>query len=144
MKLIIFLICFIYILSLTSNYYKKCSSGVEYIDIVSVSSCRQYDNDGGYCCYLTYDNPKEKYDIPIYLPPYYRNKNENKTKLRTLQEPKYYCYGISKSGYDNIDDVIDELKDETGIPEMKIDCDGYGLKNSLLNLFYLLFIVIIL
>jgi hypothetical protein len=27
---------------------------------------------------------------------------------------------------------------------MKIDCDGYGLKNSLLNLFYLLFIVIIL
>ena len=49
MKLIIFLICFIYILSLTSNYYKKCKPGVEYIDIVSVSSCRQYDNDGGYC-----------------------------------------------------------------------------------------------
>ena len=72
MKLIIFLICFIYILSLTSNYYKKCKPGVEYIDIVSVSSCRQYDNDDGYCCYLTYDNPKETYDIHIIMPPWMR------------------------------------------------------------------------
>ena len=146
MKLLIILTTIIYTLSLTSSYYKKCKSGVANIDIYSVSECRTYDPEGGYCCYLTYENPKKSVDIYIYNPNTYSSykKKENTTRLRSLQEPNYYCYGLSNEGYNNIDDVIDEVSDEGGFSELKIDCGQLVLKNKLNNYLILLIIFIIL
>ena len=129
MNKLILIILLAYTSCLTSSYYKKCLPGIEDIDILSVAECRSYDPEDGYCCYLTYDNKQQSVYIPVFL--YYR-KQDNKTKIRSL-EPKNYCYGISHEGYDNIEDVIDEITEESGVEELKIDCGKHGLKYGLLK-----------
>ena len=144
MKLVILFYAFLYSYCLTNSFYKKCLSGIENINAISVSECRKYDPEGGYCCYVTYENPKKEADIFIYFPPlYYSTKKENQKK-RSLQEPKQYCYGLSKEGYDNIDDVIDEISDEGGFTKLDIDCRKRWLKLNLINILVLLSIIIIL
>ena len=63
MRILILLASFIYALCLTKSYYKKCLAGTDYIDILSANECREYDPEGGYCCFLDYDNDK----IPVFL-----------------------------------------------------------------------------
>jgi hypothetical protein len=70
------------------------------------------------------------------MPTYYNKKD----KLRSLGEPKGYCYGLSKEGYDNIKDVIKELKKETGIEELYIDCGAKRLKYYILNIFIIIIV----
>jgi len=140
MKIIIFLISLICYSCLTSSYIKKCLPGIEDIDILSVTQCRSYDPDGGYCCYLTYENEKQRVDVPIFL---YDKKQDNKNNIRSL-EPKNYCYGVSSEGYDNIEDVIEELSEETGVEELKIDCGKKGFKYNLLKGIILILIFILL
>ncbi len=144
MNTLLLLGLFYYTLSLNDNYYQKCLSGIDNIDIISVSECRKYDPDGGYCCYLHYENKKKAVDI--YVPPTYdykKKENKTSTNFRKLGEPLNYCYGLSKNGYDNINNVIDELKKESGVEELSINCNQIRLKNSLLNIFGLLLILII-
>ena len=47
-KLLLLTLLFYYTLSLNNNYYQKCLSGKENIDIISVSEGRKYDANGGY------------------------------------------------------------------------------------------------
>jgi len=137
MRILILLASFIYALCLTKSYYKKCLAGTDYIDLLSANECREYDPEGGYCCFLNYDNDK----IPVFL---FFKKKENRTNTRSLQEPQRYCYGISFEGYDNINDVIEELKEETGINQIRVDCGKQGLKYELLKGLILSLIFIIL
>lgn len=144
-KLLFLALLLCYALSLNQNYYQRCLSGIENIDIISVSQCRKYDDNGGYCCYLQYEN--EKIQNYIYFPSYYNYKkigNKTSTTLRMLGEKNKICYGISKNGYDNINDVIKELKEETGVENLDIDCGQHRLKNCLLTIVGLfLFMIII-
>ena len=141
-KLLLLALLFYYSLSLNNNYYQECLSGTENIDIISVSKCRKYDANGGYCCYLSYENKKKQVDV--YFPTYFQKKKENKTSIipRILAESINLCYGLSKNGYDKIDDVIKELKEETGVAKLDIDCGQNRLKNRLLNIIGLLLILI--
>ena len=72
------------------------------------------------------------------MPTYYNKKD----KLRSLGEPKGYCYGISKEGYDKIKDVIKELKKETGIDELYLDFRAKRLKYYLLNILIIILAVL--
>ena len=141
MRILIFLASLIYGLCLTKNYYKNCLAGTSYIDILSVNECRAYDPEGGYCCFLDYDNDKVNIPVPVFL---FYKKKENETNIRSLQEPQSYCYGISYEGYDNINDVIEELIEETGINQIRIDCGNQGLKFEVLKGVILLLIFLIL
>ena len=76
MRILIFLASLIYGLCLTKNYYKNCLAGTNYIDILSVNECRAYDPEGGYCCFLDYDNDKVNIPVPVFL--FYKKK---RTKL---------------------------------------------------------------
>lgn len=135
MKAFILLTVLIYCLCLTNKYYQKCTSTI-FFNPTSVNQCKEFSENGAYCCYLHYENPKiQEY---IYMPTYYEKKN----KTRSLGEPKGYCYGLSKEGYDNIKTVIGELKDETGIEELYIDCRAKSPKYYLLNIFIIILIVL--
>jgi hypothetical protein len=97
---------------------------------------KEYSANAAYCCYLHYENPKVRQDI--FMPTYYNKKD----KLRSLGEPKGYCYGLSKEGYDKIKDVIKELKKETGIDELYIDYRAKRLKYYLLNILIIILAVL--
>ena len=135
MKIFILLTVLIYSLCLTNNYYQKCSSDATFAP-TSSNQCRQYDANGAYCCYLHYENPKDQH--LVIMPTFYNKKD----KLRALGEPKSYCHGLSKEGYDNIKDVIKELKDETGIQELYIDCRAKRLNYYLLTILIIIFAVL--
>ena len=135
MKAVILLTVLIYSICLTGNYYEKCSSNISF-NPTSANQCKEYSANGAYCCYLHYENPKVRQDI--IMPTYYNKKD----KLCSLGEPKGYCYGISKEGYDKIKDVIKELKKETGIDELYIDCRAKRLKYYLLNILIIILAVL--
>ena len=73
-----------------------------------------------------------------------KKENETKSNLRLLQEPQRYCYGLTKEGFDNIEDVIDELQDESGIDNLEIDCGYKRFKYNLMNFIIILMIIFIL
>ena len=78
----------------------------------------------------------------IFLP--ISKKKENKISIipLILAESINLCYGLSKNGYDKIDDVIQELKEETEVAKLDINCGQNRLKNGLLNYIGLLLILI--
>ena len=135
MKIFIFLNVLIYSLCLTNNYYKECSGNVTFSP-ASATQCRKFDTNGAFCCYLHYEIPKIQ--NVIHIPTFYFKKN----KTRALGEPKSYCYGITKEGFDNIKKVIDELKDESGMEQLYIDCGAKRLKNYLLSILFIIFTVL--
>ena len=155
MKLLILLIAFINlnIFCLTPNYHQERSDDlilVYYEDrILSTEECRKHDSEGGYCCYLHYkiedgNYHSDGYNTYYYYYYYYKKKeNETKSNLRLLQEPQRYCYGLTKEGFDNIEDVIDELQDESGIDKLEIDCGNKRFEYNLMNLIILLMIFFI-
>ena len=148
MKLLILSIALANIISLTPNYYQECSDELILVDsekgILSTEECRKHDSEGGYCCYLHYkiedgNYYSDGYNTYYYYYYYYKKKeNETKSKLRLLQEPQRYCYGLTKEGFDNIEDVIDELQDESGIDKLEIDCGNKQFKYNLMILIILL------
>ena len=156
MKLLILSIALANIISLTPNYYQECSDELILVDsekgILSTEECRKHDSEGGYCCYLHYKIEDGSYYSDGYTTYYYyyyyykKKENETKTKsrIRLLQEPQRYCYGLTKEGFDNIEDVIDELQDESGIDNLEIDCGYKRFKYNLMNFIIILMIIFIL
>ena len=156
MKLLILSIALANIISLTPNYYQECSDELILVDsekgILSTEECRKHDSEGGYCCYLHYIIEDGSYYSDSYITYYYyyysykKKENETKTKsrIRLLQEPQRYCYGLTKEGFDNIEDVIDELQDESGIDNLEIDCGYKRFKYNLMNFIIILMIIFIL
>ena len=59
---------------------------------------------------------------------------EKEVKGRKLSERVNLCFGLTSSGYDNIEEVIEELQDESGIEEIYINCSSKSLKYSIILL----------
>ena len=144
MKTLILLSLFFKAFSLTKDYVTNCLVGFEDIDILSAVECGKYSPGNGYCCLLSYDNKKKEVNVYIPHTPETYRKKDNKTKIRSLGEPKKYCYGVSNKGYYEIDNLIKEITSETGMQEVKIDCGGQSLKYGFLKEIILLIIFIIL
>ena len=125
MKVILFLILLFNIYCKTNKYYTSCKSGAPQSGFITSSECNEYSQSGSYCCLLYYEiTPEIKSSNSTYL-----SKN---SKGRNLLQRETYCFGLTKSGFNNIDDVIDELEDDTGIDDIKILCNGINLKISIL------------
>ena len=133
MKAIILLILFFNIFCRTGKYYTSCQSGAPKSGFLTSSECSEYAQKGSYCCLLYYTVTA---DI--------KNSNASNlfkdTKGRILTERENYCFGLTKNGFDNIDDVIDELEDETEIDDIHIICTD----SKYLNFRALLFLLLIL
>lgn len=144
-SILIFSSLFIFSLCLNQQYYKSCLSDVNNNDILSPSGCRKYDSQESYCCLLSYTNEKKEYDFFIIPPTTYKNNitnmNNTKNQLRYLSESQKLCYGLSQEGYDKINKVIEELKKESGVDELYIDCGNKHIKYYLYNIIILLFII---
>lgn len=156
MKYLILIILFISAICLTPKYYQECSHEIVIEDnlYLTANKCRNYDSEDGFCCYLHYKITDGNYYSDGYYTYYYyyyyyrkkENETKEKPKIRSLQEPQRYCYGISQEGFNNIQKVIDELSEESGIDadELQLDCGKQNLKYNLLNMIILLLIFFIL
>ena len=139
MKKFIFIILFINILSKTSDYYSSCKAGAPKTGFVTVSDCKEYEENGSHCCLLKYgNNPDVEINIDVSvdngkLSDESEVEGLDKDKKRVLDEIVNICYGISNNGYNNIDKVISELEDESGIDGIEIDCLARKIKfNSII------------
>ena len=91
------------------------------------SDCTNFSYNNSYCCLFFYDNKDESFSYSLSL-------------FRNLNERVNFCFGISKDGYYHIDKVIKELKKDSGIETLKLNCSKEYLK---FFLFYIIFIVIL-
>ena len=57
---------------------------------------------------------------------------DEQKEMRQLSERENLCFGLSAEGYYNIDKVLDELKKETGIKEIKLNCFSRTLNISII------------
>ena len=117
MKIIILISLFIYISSIP-EFYLDCKNGTSKIEQFSVDSCRDYDPDEGYCCYVEetyYDFESPDLDTADI-------KRLNRTKLRNLDDYERYCLGISNEGLDNLTLVAQELIKTSYADKLTIDC----------------------
>ena len=135
MKIFILLNVLISSFCLTSKYYEECTGNTTFAP-ASANQCRQYDANGAFCCYLNYEILKTQ--NVVVLPTFFFKKD----KPRSLSEPKSYCFGITKEGFDNIKKVIDELKEESGMEKINIDCGTKRLKYYLLNILIIILAVL--
>ena len=140
MKLIILLSIFIYALSLNSTYYMDCKDGADDLFFITKSRCNQYNPDGGYCCYVRLEDDD---DFFFEIHDAYDNTSKfNSTKLRKLYQDGF-CLGISKEGYDNIEQVVKELKNNYEVYEVKIYCWQKYIEFNFLIILILLLIALI-
>ena len=53
-----------------------------------------------------------------------------------------FCFGLTSEGYDNIEDVIEELEEESGLDDIDIDCSSkyFGINNIIKLIIFLLLI----
>ena len=133
MKIIILISVFLYILSLNPIFYLNCKEGASRLKKPSTSKCREYDPDGGYCCYV-----QEKYYEDYTYYELKHNDDGDKVdeddiirikpeKLRNLDDIDDYCLGISEEGFANLTLVDKEYKKKTGADVLTINC---GIKSA--------------
>ena len=120
MKYILLLTFIAYIKNYISSYYSSCynppSGGYTSI---GTSECRKHNPTDGYCCLLSY---------------YVQTANH---KDETRYEE---CIGISKKGYENIRDVVVDVKDDFCLDNsISINCSS-----KMLGLFYFSLLLFIL
>lgn len=140
MRSLLFLLFFFGVLGKTSKYYSSCSSGAPKSGMITYSDCKEYASGSNHCCLLYYvSNP----DIQINYNFYFKTADttEKETQIRKLSERVNLCFGLSEDGYDNIEDVIDELEDESGLDEININCSSkiLNLNIIILVIFFILF-----
>ena len=127
---ILFLLLLINIQSKTNRYYSSCEYGAPKSGLITYSDCKEYARDNNYCCLLYYTaNP----DLQINYNFYFKkddDESREKNGIRKLSERVNLCFGVSNDGYNNIEDLIEEIEDESGIDEIHIDCSS---KNLLFN-----------
>ena len=129
MEILVFFILFLFSNSITPEYYSECMSdapiGID--QFYMTSDCTNFSYNNSYCCLFFYDNKDESFSYSLSL-------------FRNLNERVNFCFGISKDGYYHIDKVIKELKKDSGIETLKLNCSKEYLK---FFLFYIIFIVIL-
>ena len=136
MKLFLLSTLIINTLCLTKHYYTKCNYGAPKSGLITYSDCQEYASSDSYCCLLYYvSNPDIEFNF------YFKkgDTTEKEVKGRKLSERVNLCFGLTSSGYDNSEDVIEELQDESGIEEIHINCSSKSLKYSIFLL--ILFII---
>ena len=140
MKILLLLILIIQAFSRNNNYYKSCNEGAPRSGFITYSDCQGYAASGAYCCLLYYEaNPNVELNL-------FFKKNENNTSVgkvdeqegRKLSERENLCIGLSSEGYHNIQEVIDELEDESGVKDISINCISKTLNIGII-LFILFF-----
>lgn len=140
MKILLLLILIIQAFSRNNNYYKSCNEGAPKSGFITYSDCQGYAASGAYCCLMYYEgNPNVELN-------FFFKKNENNTSVgkvdeqegRKLSERENLCIGLSSEGYHNIQEVIDELEDESGVKDISINCISKTLNIGII-LFILFF-----
>ena len=140
MKILLLLILIIQAFSRNNNYYKSCNAGAPRSGLITYSECQGYAASGAYCCLMYYEgNPNVELN-------FFFKKNENNTSVgkvdeqegRKLSERENLCIGLSSEGYHNIQEVIDELEDESGVKDISINCISKTLNIGII-LFILFF-----
>ena len=140
MKILLLLILIIQAFSRNNNYYKSCNAGAPKSGFITYSDCQGYAASGAYCCLMYYEgNPNVELN-------FFFKKNENNTSVgkvdeqegRKLSERENLCIGLSSEGYHNIQEVIDELEDESGVKDISINCISKTLNIGII-LFILFF-----
>ena len=135
-RFFLFMILIIKALSKTTHYYTDCDYGAPKSGFITYSECQEYSDVDSYCCLLYYvANP----DLAINLVFKKGDTTEKEVKGRKLSERVNLCFGLTSSGYDNIEDVIEELQDESGIEEIHINCSSKSLNYCIFLL--ILFII---
>ena len=140
MKFLLLLIPIINVLSRTNMYYTKCGYGAPTSGMITSSDCQEYSQDNSHCCLLYYvSNP----DVEINYNFYFKKEDTSKKEEqgRKLSERTNLCFGLSKDGYYNIEDVIDELEDESGIEDIHIICFSRNLIPRIMILILLLILL---
>ena len=113
-KEIILLILLVFSNCKTDVYYTKCKDGAPNgNNFATASECKEYSTDNSHCCLLYYDVKDQNVQFSIF---------------RNLNERVNVCYGLTKDGYYNIDKVIKELKDESGVDNLQINCFSSNIK----------------
>ena len=136
MKIIILISVFLYILSLNPIFYLNCKEGASRLKKPSTSKCREYDPDGGYCCYV-----QEKYYEDYTYYELKHNDDGDKVdeddiirikpeKLRNLDDIDDYYLGISEEGFANLTLVAKENRKKTDADELTINCGNKSAKAS--------------
>ena len=120
MKSILLLTFIIYIKSFISSYYSSCINPPKgRFSSIGKNECQKHNQTNSYCCLLSY---------------YIRNANH---KEKTRYEE---CIGISKLGYDQINDVINDVNEDKNLDDqVSIDCTSKSL--GFFYIFLLLFIL---
>ena len=62
-----------------------------------------------------------------------------KVNLNTRKGKLYQCIGLTKNEYDVVKDLIKKYEAETGVDDVKIDCNSSYIKFGLLSLLLLFF-----
>ena len=137
MKIIILISVFLYILSLNPIFYLNCKGGASRLKKPSTSKCREYDPDGGYCCYVQEKYYKNYEDDYIYDELKHNDDGDKvdeddiirikPEKLRNLDDIDDYCLGISEEGFANLTLVAKEYKKKTHADVLTINC---GIKSA--------------
>ena len=93
----------------TASYYTNCTEGAPSGNkLVLASECGKYNSsDDSYWCLLYYD---------------LKDQNVQFSLFRNLNERVNLCFGITKDGYYNIEKVKKELRSESGIDTLEINC----------------------
>jgi hypothetical protein len=137
MQLLLLLILLSKVLSKTGNYYTDCVYGSPQSGLIAYSECQEYAVEDSHCC-LLYFVTKEK---PSYN--FFSKKVVDAPKKeifgRKLESRWNFCFGLTKDGYNNIKDVIKELKNESGLDDININCFSKNLKLSAIIILLILF-----
>jgi len=151
MNKILIAILIAYSYSRTEEYYTNCLEGAPGYknNKLSVSQCKEYSPTGGHCCLITYKIKEDEVNIPLNMgntfgggDNYNNYNNAYKKGKRFLEEKEYVCYGITSKGYANIEEVKKEIKKETGVSGMDIDCSSDKLNILILLSYSLLFLLL--
>ena len=135
MKILLLIILIIQIFSLTDKYYKNCNEGAPVSGFLTYSECQKYAASEAYCCLLYYITNRDVSTTIIFKKKQNNtsiDKADEQKEIRHLSERENLCFGLSAEGYYNIGDVIDELKKETGVEEIKINCFSRTLNMSII------------
>jgi hypothetical protein len=135
MKILLLIILIIQIFSLTDKYYKNCNEGAPVSGFLTYSECQKYAASEAYCCLLYYITNRDVSTTIIFKKKQNNtsiDKADEQKEIRHLSERENLCFGLSAEGYYNIGDVIDELKKETGVKEIKINCFSRTLNMSII------------
>ena len=131
MKIFVFFVLFLFSYSLTTKYYSNCRSDAPDGEdkFLMASDCTKYSYNNSYCCLFFYDNKDDSYTYSFNL-------------FRNLNERVNFCIGISKVGYEHMEEVIEELKKDSGVETFKINCSKEYLKIVFFYIIFRIFLIL--